>query len=459
MKPDNHQDHTKRMADRLREHSVPYKEGAWERFMEVELEHGSRVTKTKRFVLWPYFSAAAAILVFMTVLLLQDKELKQAPILSGNKEKDVESLKEPALANADGKEKTSEINNIGGTAIGGVATKESISRETQEELITERSIAFHETNPKQEIISLMEKNHIETLSLEADKFGKSEVVSIGIANQEKNSLVDIAQVSPEKKSHLDKTIESPFEVDRIASVSAKLAALTNESSNSLLVNESSKKWSVGLEVSPNMSSNKQVNMGGGLAFSYEISPKVSLSTGLSYVQLNADNDPYSGTNPPSQNPSEGPGPSHIMTNAKSKDLRMVHTNLVGLDIPLNLNYQVSKNFYATAGVSVFNIINEDRTNKFMNREVELFYTNNGSSINNKTPEPAIREFFSEEAANKKSYEPTHLNGFFNFSVGYSIPVTKKIGLSFEPFFKIPMRFMPEDNLNFKNGGIKVVTSF
>jgi hypothetical protein len=36
MKPEDHQDIIKQMANRLREHSVPYREGAWERFEKLE---------------------------------------------------------------------------------------------------------------------------------------------------------------------------------------------------------------------------------------------------------------------------------------------------------------------------------------------------------------------------------------------------------------------------------------
>src|SRR5690606_10566636 len=64
---ENHQDIIKEMADRLREHSVPYKEGAWERFKEAERR------KPRYLVLWPYLSAAAAILIAV-ILFLKPEE-------------------------------------------------------------------------------------------------------------------------------------------------------------------------------------------------------------------------------------------------------------------------------------------------------------------------------------------------------------------------------------------------
>src|SRR5690606_2483753 len=71
MKPDKHKDITEQMAEKLRKHSLPYKEGAWERFQEFE------ASKSKKIVLWPYFTAAAAMLIFAFTLFINLNDSEQ----------------------------------------------------------------------------------------------------------------------------------------------------------------------------------------------------------------------------------------------------------------------------------------------------------------------------------------------------------------------------------------------
>src|SRR5690554_6841988 len=63
MKPDNNKDITEHIAKMLKEHSLPYENGAWERFKDFE------ATKKRKLVLWPYFSGAAAAIVLLAMSL------------------------------------------------------------------------------------------------------------------------------------------------------------------------------------------------------------------------------------------------------------------------------------------------------------------------------------------------------------------------------------------------------
>src|SRR5690606_4592373 len=63
MKPDNNKDITEHIAKMLKDHSLPYEEGAWERFKDFE------ATKKRKLVLLPYFSGAAAAVVILAMSL------------------------------------------------------------------------------------------------------------------------------------------------------------------------------------------------------------------------------------------------------------------------------------------------------------------------------------------------------------------------------------------------------
>jgi hypothetical protein len=159
---------------------------------------------------------------------------------------------------------------------------------------------------------------------------------------------------------------------------------------------------------------------------------------------------------PYQSPKEGsPVTGFLSGKSQVKSLNKIEANLIGLDIPLAFNYHLNKNLYASVGVSVFNVLNEDRTNQFKSQEVSVLYSDDEKL----TPEPIIQTFYSTEKAYVKGYEGKGLNGFYNFSIGYSIPVSRKVGLSVEPFYKIPMSTLRDTDMNLSNGGIKISTRF
>src|SRR5690606_23140507 len=119
--------------------------------------------------------------------------------------------------------------------------------------------------------------------------------------QEEMAVYRSEEGRTDKNNAIEKVITEP---SSLVSVSVKkeepadlLAALLAKEGKGVVDNKGiDKKWSIGLEISPNISSNKQLNMGGGIAFAYSVSPKVSFSSGISYLQLDADRPP----NMPSQ---------------------------------------------------------------------------------------------------------------------------------------------------------------
>ncbi len=430
MKPEDHQDIIKQMADRLREHSLPYREGAWERFEKFEKK------KSKQLVLWPYFSAAAAILIAVILFLKPEKQLPvTSELVSQNIEKEIRSGEKLVM------EQESKV-------IGNPTDEEVDAQTLDRKPISQISLASEVGVEKKNSKNSGFENTLELVTV------KQEEVSAYRSGDEttiENTIVE--KVIAEASTLVSVKKEDPVDL---------LAALLAKEDKGIIDNRSiNRNWSIGLEISPNISSNKQLNMGGGIAFAYSVSPKVSISSGISYLQLDAErppNWPAEMSGFPNASPelngefSVGSfpiGKSHVKTLSK------VEANLIGLDIPLAINYHVNKNLFASFGVSVFNVLNEDRINQFKNQEVSVLY----HGAENKTPEPVVQTFYSMEKASEKHYEGQGLSGFYNFSIGYSIPVSKKVGLSVEPFFKIPMNTFRDDDMNLSNGGIKISTRF
>lgn len=441
MKSEDHQDIIKQIADRLREHSVPYKEGAWERFKEME--------KKKRpiyVVLWPYLSAAAVILIAIVLFLNPSQQtIVTSELVEKNIEKkeykqkrNVKELGEPSLqAKVIDKEVIQQINAVKQNNGLALVAKAAITKEDLNDngihsdvktgvLKVEEMTAFHKEDKGINESSKAVKETTTEPSLITSGKEKKEPVDF---------LTALSTMKEDENPHENKNMD--------------------------------KKWSLGLDVSPNIGNNKHVNMGGGVSFAYSVSPKVSISSGISYLQVGAEEMPsFSGLSSPSAHPGvagpsgpaldlSSPGVAYPGGRSQTKTLHKMESSVVGLDIPFAINYHVNDRFYASAGFSVFNVINEGRMNEFENRVVDVVYR----GAENKTPEPVVHTFFSKETLNEKDYAERNVNGFFNFSVGYSIPVSKKVGLSIEPFFKIQMSTLVEEDMNLSNGGIKISTRF
>src|SRR5690554_3508268 len=269
MKQKDHQDIIKQMADRLREHSVPYQEGAWERFKQVDKK------KPKYLMLWPYLSAAAAILIVFVLFL---KPEQSVPLVNELVEQNI----------------TDEHNEVN-----------SFEEEESEVVDEKSSLLASSPNQKVEIQSplikqigvvsdaVIENDNLDVNDFQIAKESPSIEEMIAFNDNEKeiqentsNENTVVKKVLTEPSSIVSVQEEKKEPVDYLAVLST-----LKEDNGFIEDKDISKKWSVGLDVSPNISSNNQVNMGGGIAFAYSVSSKVSISSGVSYLRLNVDRMP------------------------------------------------------------------------------------------------------------------------------------------------------------------------
>ncbi len=430
MEPEKHRDIVKQMAERLREHTMPYKEGAWERFEEYKRK------KSKRFVLWPYLSGAAAILIAVMVFLLKNHQpgLKPTQVVEATQQKEglivgeapnVEIVAPKSLSN-----KSSQI---------AIATKEN------------RKIASMkaESLSKTSIRARENEGVIEPLIEEKEtKLAVQPMLVVADHTETIAKKEEVVKGEPATSTRPPVTESFAQHLDRMQDVEEKIQ----------IKDIANKKWNVGLEVSPTFSNN-QINVGGGVALAYSISPKLSISSGISYVQLDAQRGPAMGG--PSRamdvmsSPRVGPEIANLGRPADKKTLQTISSHLIGLDIPINLSYHVTPKMYVVAGVSLFNVLEENRVNEFKNELSEVAY----ASVSQKAPEPIIRTLYSTESVQEKPYERNSVAGFLNLSVGYTIPFSKVVGFSLAPFLKLPMRNFTDQDMNLTNGGIKVIASF
>src|SRR5690606_17690161 len=93
-----------------------------------------------------------------------------------------------------------------------------------------------------------------------------------------------------------------------------------------------KKWDFSVELSPNIKDN-DVNFGGGFAIAYNLNDRISIGSGVSYMQLDAERGPNK-----MDIPAEFSNLAGSINNNKS--LNTISTSLAGLDIPINLKLNI-----------------------------------------------------------------------------------------------------------------------
>jgi len=428
MDSEKHRDIIKQMAKRLREHTLPYKEGAWERFETYEAK------KSKRFVLWPYLSGAAAVVIMAVALLLNRDQripVQQVTTVSSSGHNDiVEKVPSPAFA---------------------IPQPKAIVPKQQEARTLRLEAQGSGDKPVNKIV-------VDRSIQEVDRAAGEEKASVA-AKENDTQVVQIPQKDELKREKAEAISSTTAPVpESFTQTVDRAKGLAHERGNENIV---PKKWNVGIEVASTMSNN-QVNIGGGIALAYSISPKVSISSGISYVQLDAQRGPSAG-GPSSAMQAIAP-PSGVLINSgvmglgrpsEQKTLQSINSHLTGLDIPINLNYHISSRMYVSAGVSLFNVLAENRMNEFKSEVADVAYAGGSKNV----PEPKIRTLYTEEAALETPYEQNNFAGFLNFSVGYRIPFSKTVGFSLAPFFKLPVGTLTEQDMDLTNGGIKVIASF
>jgi hypothetical protein len=401
MKDPENKDLIRQMKDVLQEYEEPYMEGAWEQFSAKE--------KGRNMPYWPWAAAAALFLIVGSLWLLTNNQqseplqqkiaLRRSSVLPEEKKPLKTGPKgQTELSNV--KQSTKNIEKEQATVNSGPEAESGRfpAIDVQEPMIAESSLTAQASlsNPA---IASAEVRPIEKRQAEAatDKF--------------MNFLIDQGKaVEKGKKSE----------------ATAKL--------------KSASKWGFGVEILPTVSE-AALNVGAGLTTQYRLSDHFSLGSGISYVELQAGK-------------ALTPGVSLLST----RQLQSVDANFRAIDIPLNLVYNINKNLYTAVGVSYFNVLKEDRQNTFVSeRQVSAFSTdpvtgiaaNTRTFVSETTQEPA-----DETLLNGKSYL-----GFFNFSVGRKQELFKKYNIFIEPFIKVPVGKLSQQELKMMNGGMKFRLAF
>lgn len=402
------------IKDLFEDYEETYVPGEWENF--------SKAGKKKSFVVPLWLKVAAVILLMLSVVIYNYKGLVQKDQLAAvvPAKDGVDSTKKqlPAVA---------PLNVLPGTATATAAEK------TQEPAVvfTERKEQLSAGITVHNLQAVVAESKIQDAVITVNKKEQLAGMQTGAVLQPGINRTDsIKKKSPEKISLME----------FLMAEARKPAASRNK--------ETGSKWDFGLEVSPT-AIGSNINVGAGLTTAYRLSNKFSLSSGISLLQLDAGKK-YS--------PSPQSGSISSFASFAEKEATGVDANIKAIDIPVALVYNISKNFYTSAGISYFNIISEKRSNTFLETSQQ--------SVSHFDPETGA-PYSTVKLTSKEVEEPTPDSplkgnsylGFFNFSIGRRQTLFNKYNILIEPFIKVPVGKLSDQDLKLMNSGVKFQFTF
>lgn len=403
----------KHIATQLKNHEESYLPGAWERFAAQE-------EKPKRVLLWPYFTAAAILLVALSTFLIFRLQQKNNPSFA--------NIKTSKLAS----------NNNKSTKI----------PQGDDSLVKDKTIDYN--NRIDIVLSQKEKSFVKNLvkhkapiNTPTEKFLLSlpkYPQKIDIQTDSKNMV--LAQLAPSttpemvikpqnKNNYRPKTFEDLLATEKTNTTNTKnLTAARNES-----------KWQPGIYVAPAMGNDNKVNLDYGFSLSYAVAKKLYINSGIAYASLSSTQN--LGNNAP-----------QTLT---ERSLTAVNAKVSGISIPLEFRYKLSEKLYTGVGVSALAILSNSQNNTYVANQVQNVAV---ATVNGLTEQKAfiVKEKTVEPQPESK-VDPDRYIGFYNFSLGYKQKISPKKNLAIEPFYRLPMKRFSKDNLNLANGGLRLKMDF
>ncbi|NJN25322.1 MAG: PorT family protein [Cyclobacteriaceae bacterium] len=405
----------------LTDYEVPYEKGAWERFEQ------KRNRKRSFIIFYKAAGIAASISLIVFAVLFQNELFPGASqetiIYRQAVEKDTLEQKEKDITNADNaldSDEGSSLQNLISSETDTKVKKQSEQPSGKTDVfIASNNQFYNNTNAKEEGAK------INPLVLNLEKISPIGL-SFNLSPQTIPSLVT---------NHTTMT-QSSLEEHLLAKQNMEeLEAKTN---NTPIV--------FGIVLSSLMSSSPgtsspQPGVGGGLTTEIPFNEKFALYTGVHLSDQTL-------TSEVNENPS-------VLTGSKA--LQSVTTDLLNLDIPVNIRYTFSERkdnaMYVAVGVSSLAYLGEKTESEFLIPNIITTYQ---EGQNGKLVEVYQTVQISEtEIRQSEAFEQFDLAGQLNLSFGYSYKLNSQLRLIVEPYYKHPLSRLSSSELSFSTAGVNL----
>lgn len=394
----------------LQNHEETYPNGAWERFSEKK-------NKRRGIDFWPLWAAAALILVFGGVFFAQNNI---------DQKKDIAITKPKAQQNAtaDGNSNTHIETKINSTSLNNDTTPVNNLATNRPAKITESTKPLLTEQTSYPVINTSAQFAPINNNLLNNKLAGANLSNL------KTKQFDIFTERKKPQPNAQTSFEKLLAQDSYAN-QQKSPSKTNGNS----------KWQPDVYIAPSMGNDNKVTMNYGFSLSYAIANKLSISSGVSYASIST---------------TESLNASAPQT-LSGKNLESVDAKVRGINVPLELKYNISDKLYTNIGVSALAVLNNSQQNNYIVNQVQNFSTTTANGYaDSKT---LIVKEKTTEPQPEASIDPSKYIGFYNFSLGYKQKISKKNNIAIEPFLRLPMKTFSKENLNLTNGGLRLKIDF
>lgn len=474
-----------------RNDELPYREGAWENFQTTKLQSG-RV----RSIFYIRYATVAAVLLVVIGLGLHKLQNTQIAHDSAAEESmgltALDTKTEDSASSSITERKIDQNSeNVNSLSIPQV---ERERRQIYSLQTTGRLNGMHDVSAVEPAIIPLNPNDINIIGFR------------GLSNSANSKHLNTAMVSEEASLHpLASRNQDSYNILAETNVQKIEERLGGEKQFRF-----TDKLHLGAFVSP-MATDQKMNFGGGLLLSYTISPKLSIRTGLGFQQYEVGKmtDPRVSSEQAYIKPAESTASMDPVYDSpttqysfrlQSREIMIPNVEAVSakvesLDIPLEFKYQLGTNFYVAAGASYAIVLGQNRYAHYTDevygykassessspirlpassgasyavgngQNGHTLYTDNvygwseGSSMQLSDP-LEVKEVHKTVESLEKNVSTNGFGGFVNLSLGKKIPVKNKaLSFSIEPYVKLPVGKFKSTDLNYTNGGIRIITNF
>lgn len=228
------------------------------------------------------------------------------------------------------------------------------------------------------------------------------------------------------------------------------------------------RFELGAFVSPS-TTDRSFDLGGGLVFAYRFNDKLAIRTGASFNQYEVGML-KSHVQEVSQEKKQAAAPIKNADKVISKEASSLRTDnffipnlnavtgkVQTLDVPLEIRYNLTKEFYATGGVSYAAVLSQERFDHY--EESAGIPTYSSASDAEKPTKNSVSTIETTQKSDDENINTNGFGGFVNFSIGRKANIGKTMKVSIEPFVKFPVGQFKRADMNYTNGGIRIITSF
>lgn len=202
----------------------------------------------------------------------------------------------------------------------------------------------------------------------------------------------------------------------------------------------------------------KVNLGGGVLSELKLGKRLSITSGVlltrqSLSMRQADNLP---TIPTTQSiTTNGATESRSLGQRSSVDMQFV-----GLDIPVNLQYHISKNphrgLYVSMGLSSLAYLQESYNHNMVETIAKTYYKGGVGSQLQKVETTNIETNTRSQTAALSRFDFAKM---LNVSIGMKYMVAKSMQILIEPYIKYPLNTLTQEELRFGSAGVNLRCNF